>query len=393
MKDKNNKLVPRGKAAEEFGIDKQTITNWYSEGLLQGTYIKGKLFISCQSIENLKNLYPEVVADVNCINAYKKSLTEQKEQLSKELTTLRKERIYRRMAPSYIKAFIKRAVQMLKRTDMVQSDKVRYLLDEELIECWMFGYDINKTCEKKGIPYFHYIKISEIYENILQSMDTYTYFIEQNNQYRLQAEVSKQETERTLAALCKYQGALITLKGTSAVEYINPLFKRSLTEFDFSVRVYNIFGYNKIETVGDLVSSDRRWLENLSGMGKKSMTEIDEFLTKYNLFLNMHPDLCKEKEGLPGNMDKYLVNGSSVDNLQIRLYDFVELLNKINRYEELCGEYAEKNQILEKEQKIMEGKIQQQDRQLNIALKELRRCKGYFAKAAPHVLKQLGLND
>ena len=45
MKNKDKNLVPRGTAAEEFGVDRQTITNWYNEGLLQGTHIKNKLFI------------------------------------------------------------------------------------------------------------------------------------------------------------------------------------------------------------------------------------------------------------------------------------------------------------------------------------------------------------
>lgn len=81
----NFQLIPVLKAAEEFGVNRQTIINWHDEGLLQGAVIKGNRFVTRESLDKLKTIYPEIGADATDILNYKEQVEKERKEL-KELT-------------------------------------------------------------------------------------------------------------------------------------------------------------------------------------------------------------------------------------------------------------------------------------------------------------------
>jgi DNA-directed RNA polymerase subunit alpha len=60
-----------------------------------------------------------------------------------------------------------------------------------------------------------------------------------------------------------------------------------LTDFEFSLRVENVFARYNIASLGDLVKMTERQLLGLGGMGRGSIREVKEALAKRGFYLGM----------------------------------------------------------------------------------------------------------
>ncbi len=78
-------------------------------------------------------------------------------------------------------------------------------------------------------------------------------------------------------------------------EAVNPYLNKGVEELELSVRSYNCLKAANIRTVGELVTKTESEMLKYRNFGKKSLTEIKEVLTKYNLGLGMNPNDLKGK--------------------------------------------------------------------------------------------------
>jgi DNA-directed RNA polymerase subunit alpha len=74
---------------------------------------------------------------------------------------------------------------------------------------------------------------------------------------------------------------------------MNQLMNTKLSDMDLSVRALNCLKTSEIEILADLVKLQRNDLMKFRNFGKKSLTELDELLVKYNLHFGM--DITKYK--------------------------------------------------------------------------------------------------
>ncbi len=80
--------------------------------------------------------------------------------------------------------------------------------------------------------------------------------------------------------------ALFAVKATEEVQgETSEVFSQSLEEAGLGGRPLKILKEHGIETVGDLVKLSKKELENLKGLGKKSIAEIEKFLSQLGLEL------------------------------------------------------------------------------------------------------------
>ncbi|MFI3295326.1 MAG: DNA-directed RNA polymerase subunit alpha [Rikenellaceae bacterium] len=77
------------------------------------------------------------------------------------------------------------------------------------------------------------------------------------------------------------------------VLHMRQLLKTKLTEHDLSVRALNCLKTAEVETLGDLVKFHRSELLKFRNFGKKSLSELDEFLARKELSFGM--DISKYK--------------------------------------------------------------------------------------------------
>ena len=77
------------------------------------------------------------------------------------------------------------------------------------------------------------------------------------------------------------------------VLHMRQLLKSKLVDMDLSVRALNCLKSAEVETLGELVKFNRNDLLKFRNFGKKSLTELDEFLDNLNLSIGM--DISKYK--------------------------------------------------------------------------------------------------
>ncbi|HON18480.1 MAG TPA: DNA-directed RNA polymerase subunit alpha [Salinivirgaceae bacterium] len=75
--------------------------------------------------------------------------------------------------------------------------------------------------------------------------------------------------------------------------HMRQLLKAKLTELGLSVRALNCLKAADVNTLGELVTYNKNDLLKFRNFGKKSLTELEEFLTKHNLNFGM--DISKYK--------------------------------------------------------------------------------------------------
>lgn len=84
-------------------------------------------------------------------------------------------------------------------------------------------------------------------------------------------------------------------KEESKEEMENPYLAKGVEELELSVRAYNCLKAANIKTIGELVTKTESEMLKYRNFGKKSLNEIKEVLTKYQLYLGM--DLNQLKSG------------------------------------------------------------------------------------------------
>lgn len=101
-------------------------------------------------------------------------------------------------------------------------------------------------------------------------------------------------------ALCSDEKISLETNVTQGVEefdedvlHMRQLLKTKLVDMDLSVRALNCLKAADVETLGDLVTFDKNDLLKFRNFGKKSLTELDEFLA--SLKLNFGMEVSKYK--------------------------------------------------------------------------------------------------
>lgn len=287
MNKGNIQLIPVAKAGEEFGVSRQTIINWHDAGILQGTSINGGRFVTRESLDNLKQIYPEAMATVAEIDAYKLSIEEEKQQLKSMLEVLKKERIYRGYAPRYMNNFIENAVKLLKTVD---EECVDELLDDQFIRCWLFGHDISETCEKNGVTYFRYIASAKRYIKSLKRMEEYCTLVERNRTLEQEIKEMNVRLNQLEKDLADYRSRSTQIDNEQMWREQYPILTMKIEELNLSCKTKNILKFNDLDTLEKVVKCTKSEILKLRNCGKKSLFEIMDFLESYGLELDMKLD-------------------------------------------------------------------------------------------------------
>lgn len=282
MSKKTTNLVPIIKAAEEFGVNRQTISNWHDAGILQGTVIKGNRFVTRESLDKLKEVYPESAADAGRIEAYRTEILSLEDELKKKRKALRTERIYRNYAPRYVRNFVDNAVELMKRLD---GKEFHDLLDEKFIRCWLFGYDINETCEEQGVSYYTYIASAKRYIRAMRKMVEYTELVERNRSLEEEVEETKAKLQHLQTDMDEYRERFKNVDEEQSLKEQYPVLNMPLIELDFTVRTLNVLKMHGFETLGQVIRYDKFQLMKMRHFGRKSLNEIIDFLEQYGLEL------------------------------------------------------------------------------------------------------------
>ena len=280
MSNNEIQLVPVAKAADEFGVNRQTIINWHDEGLLQGTTIKGNRFVTRDSLEKLKGFYPEAAADANRVDAYRNEIAGLQVQLKQQRDMLRKERIYRHYAPVFVNNLIDKMVYLMKKMDRCSQGGE---LEEDLIRCWMFGHDVKATCEKHGISPYTYLQSTRKYKKLLRQMGDYADMAEKFRDMDHELQMTKAQLKKVQEDMDDYRSRCKTVNNEESWKEKYTILTKDLWDLDLTVKTLRVLQMHEFKNLAEVIKLNKRELLKLKYFGNKCLIEIEDILEPYGL--------------------------------------------------------------------------------------------------------------
>jgi hypothetical protein len=279
------KYISRTEAASQFGCAPQTISNWLSDGFLQGKKINGMTYITRESFnaimdEDKDGLRPPMTAE-----EYREKVAYQNAYFAERIEEIKKKGLKRIQEVAFfgVKMKPKELVELLcKITNTNLSDREKYILQASLcMSIPEIAKDVNLTPERTR----------QIFEKSNRKLMKHTNRIEELE------EENKKLAERAYQQHLHIQDLQSNKKHKDLQSNKKQsLLNRKLTDFEFSERVTNIFKATDIRTIGDLCGKTRRELMRYRNLGKKSMNEIDMFMDRLKLtFKDNNGAICNNK--------------------------------------------------------------------------------------------------
>ena len=284
MKKKEIQLVPIIKAAEEFGVNRQTISNWHDAGLLQGTVIKGNRFVTRESLDKLKEVYPEAGTDANRVDAYRTEIDSLQKELKETRDTLRKERIYRHYAPRFVHNMIDKFVYLIKKMNPLDEQTE---LEDEFIRCWIFGHDIKEFCEKNKMSNYQFDTHTKQYKKLLRKMENYAEMAAKYRQLEEELNETKSQLHRLQADMDEYRSRNTAVNNEETWKEKYPILTKDLYDLGLTVKTHNILKMHGFENLGQIIKHSRKELLRLRHFGMRCLVEIEDILEPYGLKLGV----------------------------------------------------------------------------------------------------------
>ncbi len=257
------RLLSRQDAAEFLNCSQQTITNWVKDGIIQGHKIDGRLFVDRDSLL-------AIVDDVNAIEATKKRISELKEQIALEEEMLNQKRESLNLALNLANASTK---NINRNTLLAIVSSYRKLLPEKehiILKEALLNRDLSSIAENLDIDEERVIKIAERACKRIKYVDV-DKILNENESMRRQIEELQKENKNLR------NGVVTTPKKNNA------LLAMRIKDSDFSVRAINIMYSFGLDTIEDLTLIRKEDLMKMRNMGKKTIAEIEDFMSINNL--------------------------------------------------------------------------------------------------------------
>lgn len=278
-------LLPVAAAAEEFGVNRQTIINWHNDGLLQGTTIKGNRFVTRKSLDKLKSLYPSAGLDANKLDNYRYQIAVLQAELEQMKDALRRERIYRHFAPRYVNIFVERFIQLMRSMNRfyVKDEKQ----EKDFIRCWLFGHDIQETCKSYNVSCFQYQTTVKKYSELLREMVSYAEMIERNRELEVENMKLRKENQRLRDDMEEYRSRSVAVDNEESWKDKYSILTKDIIELDLTVRAMTILRAHNFKNLSQVIKHSKRELLKLRNLGNKVIVEIEDLLEPYGLSIGM----------------------------------------------------------------------------------------------------------
>lgn len=292
------KYISAHDAAKMAGVTTQTIRNLCKAGTLSFQKRQNLFYPSREDVER----YADTIADIHNITTdieqYKHQLETERTVLKDELCTMQakyRERMY------HLDMFPKR-IEVIRDTLFAVIEGLRKYADQydfcinkrELDAVWdalqgktfeEIGNDMRPFVTKesarqiwaKGLRKFAHVKAA---------------FYHINSENDLLKETLKEKNDEIATLHAQLEGKQNVID--DGTRKLSRLLAMQLVDFDFTIRCLNVLKYAEIYTVRDLVRLHRPDLLKFRNFGRKSLTELDEFIEVHGLSWGMDVSIIPE---------------------------------------------------------------------------------------------------
>lgn len=280
------RLITRKEAAELLDCEPQTITNWVEKGAINGHKVGNILMVDRESIEHYFDDF-KVLADMATKIADLK--TEYKNIIKDQEALLDEAR-----GSSLTSQRAKEVFKMNQLTLISLSEG--YLKDREsgILTEIVKGVKLEDIGNTFGLTRERVMQIATKAANKLASIEDLKQIRDENK--TLKEENNRLSKDNNL--LKKYiTDQRITIDAYENSDKLHStIFEKRLIDLNLTVRTQNGLKSLNCDTLGDVVKLDISMLMKARNFGKKSLTEIDEFIKRLGLHWGMNPEKMSVEE-------------------------------------------------------------------------------------------------
>ena len=280
------RLITRKEAAEVLDCEPQTITNWVEKGAINGHKVGNILMVDRESIEHyfddFKALADMATKIADLKTEYKNIIKDQEALLDEargnSLTSQRAKEVFRM-----------NQLTLISLSEGYLKDRESGILTE-IIK----GVKLEDIGNAFGLTRERVMQIATKAANKLASIEDLKQIRDENK--TLKEENNRLSKENNL--LKKYiTDQRITIDAYENSDKLHStIFEKRLIDLNLTVRTQNGLKSLNCDTLGDVVKLDISMLMKARNFGKKSLTEIDEFIKRLGLHWGMNPEKMSVEE-------------------------------------------------------------------------------------------------
>jgi len=296
-------MISRQEAADLLNVSGQTISNWVEKGVLNAHYScdgRNTMLIDRKSIEKYFDTLENLAFMEKRISLQRKTLKEESDALENDLKDMAKAKyLFGKGIPEFYLRDIFNCVLY------VAGDELLIEREKDILNQLMSGKTLEDVAE------YYYLTRSRILQIINKAIhkistmkswpnvhDEYKRICDENHRIMVLLESQQnriRDLETQLGLQEKTDGGKSGVPGYSKMELAEVLGRRLVDE-SLTVRSLNCLKAADIETVGQLVRYQKTDLLKFRNFGKKSLTELDDYLDSLNLSFGMDVDRLVDVE-------------------------------------------------------------------------------------------------
>lgn len=288
-------LITIGQAAERLGVTRQTVSNWSNSGIIKIHNIAGRQYwLDANTVEALKDSAKETNQQINRLKECKATLRKEADRLEKLIYEAKRDinLVSGTLAIITSMDFYTSIPKMLESLGLLTEREA------SIMEIVITG-GLDKAAKEMELSrerirqiYIKAIRKSRDLTNIKERLDEIDK-VNEDNQI-LKAEVAALEKELMEYHQMKHLNDQIDDEEKRKIfvekDSLCRLLNEKMVDQDFSARTTNCLYYAGVETVGDIVRRTKADLFKIRNFGRRSLDEIDFFVTAHGLSFGMDVD-------------------------------------------------------------------------------------------------------
>ena len=279
----DHRLISRSEAASILGVSPQTISNYITKGILAGTRRGSYTYVFRKSLEKACVESRDAKAakeEFDQVHEHyvkkKKELTDMGNEIIKDFNLMNK-------AYSLRSEFFEAICRMCGASDDINDENFSRRT-ATIVEMWLRGQDYSYIAQAHGLTKE---RIRQIIAAGLYRMPKWKDYVETAKRCNtLEKKMKEMSSENTILKEENHKlREQLMLKENPKM--VNPILKKPIHETELSTRAMNCLIAADIKTVYDLTNITRDRLMCLNQMGRKTVTEIEEFMQKNKISLKL----------------------------------------------------------------------------------------------------------
>lgn len=281
------RMISRQAAAELLDCNPQTITNWVEKGVIKGHTIGNHLMIDSKSIEQ----YFDSLKDLSDMEQKMADTKSKLQDAIKDMEAI----IDEARGVSFPIGRIRECFRNNQLTLISLFEDCLNNRERSILTSLIKGESPEDIGRTYGLSSERIVQIGwRASRNISVSADL-KHIKEENKELTKVNELLRQQNSDLRKRINEYE----KVDKEKESNLSSSIFKKRLIDLNLTVRTLNVLKMHNCETLGDVVKFNKSDLINARNFGKKSFTELDDFITKLGLHWGMNPDKMSAEELQP----------------------------------------------------------------------------------------------